>query len=105
MVIVDKYFRAFKIKHISEIDLREIKRRYKVLANKYHPDHGGTNDQFRFVHDAFTYLTNLRKDFEKKENKKFFRNKNLLFYGDGSVYDTKKGRWVKWKGKKINTKV
>jgi curved DNA-binding protein CbpA len=101
---MDKYFKVFKIEHISQIDLKEIKRRYKVLALKYHPDHGGTGGQFRFIHDAYTYLTELRKDFDKKESKKFF-NKKFLFYGDGSVYDPKKGKWIKWKGNIINKKI
>ena len=105
METVDKYFKAFKITSIKVITHQELKRRYRILARKYHPDTGGTAGQFRFVQDAYEYLVQLRDDFIKSQNKKFFNNKDLRFYGDGSVYNTKKSRWVKFKGQKINTKI
>ena len=104
METVDKYFRAFKIKSIKVITHQELKRRYRILSKKYHPDRGGTAGQFRFIHDAYEYLVKLRDDFLKQQSKKFYNKKHLLFYGDGSIYDTKKARWVKFKGQVINTK-
>lgn len=104
MVTVDKYFKAFKITSIKAITHQELKRRYRILARKYHPDTGGTAGQFRFVNEAYEYLVKLRDDFLKQQSKKFYKNKYLLFYSDGSVYNITKKRWVKFKGKVINTK-
>jgi curved DNA-binding protein CbpA len=104
MVTVDKYFKAFKIESIKNINSRELKRRFRILSLIAHPDTGGTSAKFRFVNDAYKYLLVLRKQYVKKESKKFF-NDHFLFYGDGSIYDTKIGRWVKFKGKKINIKI
>lgn len=104
MATVDKYFKAFKITSIKVITHQELKRRYRILARKYHPDHGGTGGQFRFCTEAYKYLVSLRDDFLKQQSKKFYNKKHLLFYGDGSVYDTKKARWVKFKGQIIKTK-
>ena len=104
MVTVDKYFKAFKITSIKVITHQELKRRYRILVQKYHPDKGGTAGQFRFIQEAYEYLIKLRDDFLKQQSKKFYNKKNLLFYGDGSVYDTKKGRWVKFKGQIIKAK-
>ena len=94
------YFRAFKISHIKDIDQKEIKRRYKILSKKYHPDMGGTNDQFRFVKDAYDYVLERRKEFENKETKKFFNN-SFYFYGNGSIYSVKIKKWVRHKGLKV----
>jgi len=96
----NKYFKAFKIKKISDITPKELTGRYRILVKKYHPDKGGKAGQFTFIHDAYSYLKKLMKEYLKKENKKFF-NKNFLYYGDGSIYDTKKGRWIKLKGMKL----
>lgn len=103
IVNTDKYFRVFKINNIKLIGRKELKRRWKILVKKYHPDKGGNPAHFRFVNDAYQYLLNLIIDHEKIENKKFF-NKNFLFYGDGSIYDITKKSWVKLKGKRIKVK-
>lgn len=97
----NKYLKAFKIKNISEISKIEIKRRYRILANKYHPDKGGNSNTFRFCHEAYQYLLKLREDFDKKESKKFF-NKDFAYYADGSIYDIKNGKWLKFKGQIID---
>ncbi len=94
------YFKAFKIKKISDITPKELTRRFRILALKYHPDRGGTSIKFTFVADAYSYLKKLMKEHIKKETKKFY-NRDFLYYGDGSIYDTKKGRWVKLKGAKL----
>lgn len=96
-----KYFRAFKIKSAKEINRKELKRRYRILAMKYHPDKGGVEGQFRFINDAYQYILKLVKENEIIENKKFFNSKHLRFYPNGSIYDTKTKRWVKFRGKII----
>lgn len=105
MVNTNQYFRAFQIKKVSDISLKELKRRYRILVKKYHPDKGGNAAKFRFVNDAYKYIEKLVIAHEKLQNNKFFNNKRYLFYGNGSVYDTQKGRWVKLKGVKINTNI
>ena len=100
----DKYFQAFKIHDIKEISLKELHRRFRILAKKYHPDKGGTAAQFRFINDAYIYIKDRVKEYQKEDNKKFF-NPNLYFYSDGSVYSKIKNRWVKVKGKKVDITV
>lgn len=98
----DKYFKAFQIKKISDISEAELKRRYRILAKKYHPDRGGSAVQFRFVHDAYAYLKKRMAEFKRIQNKKFFLKK-YHYYSDGSIYDKEKKRWVKVKGRIIDT--
>ena len=104
MVTVDKYFKVFKIDSIKDISSKELKRRFRILSLKAHPDVGGSNGKFRFIKEAYKYLLVLRKQYVKIESRKFF-NDDFLFYGNGSIYDIKKKRWLKFKGKKINIKV
>ena len=104
MANTDQYFRAFKIERVSDISLKELKRRYRILVKKYHPDHGGNAAKFRFVNDAYKYIEKLVMAHEKLQNDKFFNNNRYLFYSNGSVFDTVMNRWVKIKGAKINTK-
>lgn len=102
IVNTDKYFKTFKIKKISDISEKELKRRYRILVKKYHPDKGGTAGQFRFIQDAYKYLCDRMKEYLKAQNKKFYI-KNYIYYSNGSIYDRKKGRWVKIRGQKIDT--
>ena len=104
METVDKYFAAFKIKHIKDVDKKELKRRYRILVKKYHPDKGGNPATFRFITEAYNYLLELRIQLDNKESKKFFSSKHLVFYADGSVFNTKTNRWAKYKGRIINIK-
>ena len=101
---IDKYFKIFKIENIKTMTLQELKRRFRILVKIAHPDRGGSPAKFRLVNDAYKYLTVLVKQHLKKESQKFFNNNHLFFYGDGSVFDTKKKRWSKIKGKIINIK-
>lgn len=96
-VNTNKYFKLFKIEKISELTPQEFKRRYRILAMKYHPDKGGNQRHFTFVLDAYNYLKKLMKEHLKKENKKFY-NKNFVYYSNGSIYDKKSQRWIKIKG-------
>jgi curved DNA-binding protein CbpA len=100
----DKYFRIFKINKISDISMAELKRRYRILAMKYHPDKGGNSAKFVIIQDAYNYIKPLIERYQQIENRKFF-NKKFLYYGDGSIYDTEKGRWIKLKGRKINSTI
>lgn len=114
------------LKTIAKFPLSELKSRFRKLAKANHSDRGGNDDDFRIVKEAYEFLKQYclkddRKDFKgidfikfgnddgiwsvgeenfrKKQEYKTKQKKNrYLFYGDGSVYDTKTGRWVMWKG-------
>lgn len=103
MINTDNYFKAFKIENIKTITRKELKKRYRILAFKYHPDHNhgvNANKLFRFVNEAYEYLKTEVEVSIKKENLLFY-NKDLRFYGN-SIYSVSKNRWVKVKGKKVN---
>lgn len=70
----DKYKRLFGIEgSLIEFKPEELKRRWKVLVTKYHPDHKpyGNADHFRFVQEAYTYLKTKCKGISIKEEEKF----------------------------------
>lgn len=46
----------------EEWNKKEIKSRYKKLALKYHPDNGGTNEQFQLLKEAQTIMLTHRHD-------------------------------------------
>jgi len=94
------YFKLFKIKKIKEITLKQIKSTYKALALKHHPDHQGDVTKFRFIKDAYDYIVLLKKQELEKESKKFF-NPDFRFYSKNSIYDIKKKRWIRVKGKNL----
>jgi len=100
-VNTDLYFKIFKIKKISEITKHELKRRYKILALKYHPDKKpyGNTEKFKIIHNAFEYIGNELKKYLKKEDEKFF-NSDFHFYGDGSIYNIKLKKWMRLKNEK-----
>ena len=104
----DTYFKIFKIKNVKEISMHELKRRYRILVKKYHPDKGGTAKQFNLIQDAYNYILARLIEFIEREQVKFY-NKDFLYYSDGSIYDMKQKKWRKFGGKiigkKINTKV
>jgi len=45
--------RAGKLKKMSK---DEIKNRYREMAKKVHPDHGGNSEEFRKVHEAYKFV-------------------------------------------------
>jgi len=94
----DFYFKIFNIEKISDINRKELKRRYRILVRKYHPDNKefGNAAKFRLIQDANEYIKRLLDDFLKEDDKKFF-NPNFYFYGDGSIYDLKNKKWARLK--------
>lgn len=101
----DTYFKIFQIKKISDIDSKELIRRFRILVKKYHPDMKphGNEEKFKLIYNAYKYLTDQMDEFIKIENQKFYNN-DFLYYGDGSIFSISKKRWVKLKGKIINVK-
>ena len=65
---VPKYKRLFGIKgSLSHFCPSELKRRWRILCKKYHPDHGGAQEHFEFVQEAYAYLKKYCKGTGKKE--------------------------------------
>lgn len=106
-VTTSTYFNIFKIKKISDVDPKELLRRYRILVQKYHPDHPlhGNHDKFILIQEAYEYLVDRMKEYRKKESEKFFNNPDYLFYSDGSIFSLLTKRWIKFKGKIVNSKI
>ncbi len=93
------YFRLFQVKDIAKVTEKGLKSRYRRLCLKFHPDHGGKPEQFRYVKEAYEYLLAERQKVGKKnqgirytvsEDNKFYH------YGDGSIFDIEKNRWKQY---------
>lgn len=75
---IEKYKRLFGIKiELVEFCPTELKRRWRILCQKYHPDHGGKNNHFDFVQEAYAYLKDKCKGTKIEEEEKFVDD----FYG------------------------
>ncbi len=48
-------YKILGVEHGSSED--EVKKAYKTLARKYHPDKGGTAEKFREISEAYTQIT------------------------------------------------
>lgn len=55
----------FGFKDGEDIDSTELKKRYRKLALKNHPDHGGDTDKFQDINEANSMLLNRLKIFEQ----------------------------------------
>lgn len=55
----------FGFKDGEDIDSTELKKRYRKLALKHHPDHGGDTDKFKDINEANSMLLNRLKIFEQ----------------------------------------
>lgn len=72
MFDIKKYKRLFGIDvSLTEFSPVELKRRWRVLCQKYHPDHGGAQQHFEFVQEAYAYLKKKCKG-EKESNVDMF---------------------------------
>lgn len=58
---------------LATATMEEIKSAYKTLALKYHPDKGGTNEQFQKIKEAHRVLIDetTRRDYDELENNKY----------------------------------
>jgi DnaJ-class molecular chaperone len=92
----DKYKRLFGIEgSLIEFKPEELKRRWKVLVTKYHPDHKpyGNADHFRFVQEAYAYLKTKCKGISIKEEEKFIDE----LYGIRELSGESDGKkWYLW---------
>lgn len=102
--MIDKsktYFKIFKVSDITKIAEQELKRRYRILALKYHPDKGGSHEKFLLAKEAYDYLVVERQTYLKQKVQKVqfkvSEDNKFYFYGDGSIFDIKKNRWKQYK--------
>lgn len=88
MIDVAKYKRLFGIKvPIVEFSPVVLKHRWRVLCQKYHPDHGGKEEYFNFVQEAYEYLKPICKgtkldDSEIEEIKVPLENGGFMYLWD-----------------------
>lgn len=62
MQYLTKYKKAFGIETPLEVfPPKELKRRWRFLCQKYHPDHGGNERAFQFVQEAYQALKKEQK--------------------------------------------
>jgi len=86
----------YKVLNVSEnATLEEIKKAFRELAKKYHPDKNKSNNantKFREVFEAYEILKNkITKDIFDKSRRKFYSNTNTEFnnenYTKSETYD------------------
>lgn len=58
---VKKKFRAFGYKGTIQIDVKDLKRRYRIMSKKYHPDVYGSDKVFLDIKDSYDLLINYIK--------------------------------------------
>jgi hypothetical protein len=108
----DKYKRLFGIDgSLIEFDPVELKRRWRHLCHKYHPDTGGelgNADHFRFVQDAYKFLKKKCKGISIKDEEKFIdelygireiKGDDFCIWDIGEADWKKRHEWIKKHGK------
>jgi uncharacterized protein (DUF3820 family) len=53
-----KVILALRLNLTSEHKITSVKKAWKEMVNKYHPDKGGTNEQFQAVNDFYQTIIN-----------------------------------------------
>jgi curved DNA-binding protein CbpA len=56
------YYTILEVNRNASID--EIKKQYKILARKFHPDKGGDENKFKEISEAFQILSDPQKKSE-----------------------------------------
>lgn len=116
--IIPKYKRLFGIEcPLVEFSPEELKRRWKILCQKYHPDKGGLQNHFIFVQEGYVELKKYCKGKKQKEQTSFTSEAplgikeikiNLSQGGYGYIWDIgeadfkKRYEWEKTHGVNIN---
>jgi len=116
--LIPKYKRMFGIEcPLEEFSLTELKRRWRILCQKYHPDKGGLQKHFEFVQEGFAELKKYCKGKEKQASTSFTSEAplgigeikiNLNGGGIGYLWDIgeadfkKRYEWEKTNGVNLN---
>lgn len=120
---IPKYKRLFGIKvPLEEFSPKELKRRWRVLCQKYHPDHGGLREHFEFVQEAYAYLkkhckgikdsqaSSFESEIEINEIKVKTENGYMYLWDVGEPdfkkrYEFEKRHPDRFKGKNLNVRI
>lgn len=74
---VDKALEIFNLDRDEASDKTKLRKKYKELSIKFHPDHGGTNEQMRDINLAYEVLNKLNLsssgEFDWKESAEEYR--------------------------------
>ena len=78
-----KYKKAFGIKTpLNVFPPKELKRRWRILCQKYHPDHGGSERAFQFVQEAYKAIKkeqDILAELGKLKEEKIFTSEVPLY--------------------------
>jgi len=97
---LNECYKLFGLKHIKETDEIDLKKRYRKLAMKFHPDKGGKREQFQFIQNSYECLIAECQMYSRKQRgirHTVSIDKQFYHYGDGSIFDTEKNRWKRYK--------
>ena len=90
---ISKYKRLFGITiNLVEFCPKELKRRWRILCQKYHPDHKphGNKEHFEFVQEAYAYLKKKCKGITAEEEVEEIENvhgiKEIVIKGEKSTW-------------------
>ena len=92
---IAKYKRLFGIEvELIEFDPATLKSRWRILCQKYHPDHKpyGNSDHFDFVQEAYKYLKEKCKGIKQEEEQEFVEE----LYGIRELKGGKKKDGTDW---------
>ncbi|MDR0649923.1 MAG: DnaJ domain-containing protein [Candidatus Peribacteria bacterium] len=75
------YYSTLGVSETASID--EIKKAFKKLAVKHHPDRGGTKEKFQEINEAHSVLS----DEKKRQQYDLFRKGGFGGFGNGTGFD------------------
>ena len=70
------YYRILGLQNCSSLE--EIKRAYRSLALKFHPDRGGNEEHMKVINEAYEYLVKNKEEYDQTL---LFRKRELKNYG------------------------
>lgn len=84
--MIKDYFNTLGVDENTSAD--EIKKAYKKLAMKHHPDRGGNQSEFQKIQEAYDVLTDQTKRAQWEQQKQFDGQRNFSFgFGFGPNID------------------
>ena len=62
---MQSYYKILGVKRNANAD--EIKSAYRKLALEHHPDHGGNEEKFKEINEAYSVLSDNKKQYTKRK--------------------------------------
>ena len=101
---------SFKVFRNDLESASKLKKKYRALAKKHHPDVGGSEDKFKELNEAYSLLLNFfsKKEYEEPKNKKskveqtFTDFRDFLISHEHFIISVK---WLKQQLSSISSKV